>query len=194
MRKLGMFEEIIETGGSTVKNTAQQTVSDLAKSAKGQISGNSSASQNVSDQGTNEQAAPTQMTDDQRKQFLRDLYGKSKKPDEDTNKKDKDDKDDKPSDQRSATQKALGITPDPTKGRTPEEIAKLESLRGQLHKEEYYEKLVNPPKPPDEPVVEKLEREEKEERWELEEKKKKEPPLLAVAKAQRTEGDRGVSG
>ena len=190
MKKLGMFEEIIETGGSTVKKAGKTVVSDFAKTAKAQVAGSSSS--NVSDQGTNEQVASTQMTDDQRKQFLRDLYGKTDKSD-DKDKSDDDKKVDKPIPQNAA-QKALGMTPpDPNEGKTPEEIKELASLRSSLHGQ-YYENLTNPPKPPEEPVTEKLEREEKEDRWELEQKEKEKPPPLAVQNAQKTERNPGVSG
>ena len=185
-----MFEEIIETGGSTVKKAGKTVVSDFAKTAKAQVAGSSSS--NVSDQGTNEQAASTQMTDDQRKQILRDLYGKTDKSDDKDKSKDEG-KADKPIPQ-NATQKALGMTPpDPNEGKTPEEIKELASLRSSLHGQ-YYENLTNPPKPPEEPVTEKLEREEKEDRWELEQKEKEKPPPLAVQNAQKTERNPGVSG
>ena len=193
MKKLGMFEEIIETGGSTVKKTGKMIVSDLAKSAKAQVAGNSQTNDPAGDLGTNEQASSTQMTDDQRKQFLRDLYGKTDKSPNVKNDQKKT-RQNSPIPNQTPAQKTLGLTPsDPNEGKTPEELAKIEALRKQLHGA-YYQRLVRPPKPPEEPVAEKIEREEKEERWELSEKEKKKPPPLAVQNAQKTERNPGVSG
>lgn len=192
MQKLGMFEDAIESGTTTVKKVAKQTVSDLTKSAKGQVAGNSQANDQASDQGTNEQGASNQMTDDQRVQFLKDLYGKSDKTQA---KKQNDDKSGASrAVSQNTTQKVLGISPsDPNKNLTPEELTKLESLRSQLHGS-YYEDLINSQKPAEEPVAEKLEREEQEEGWELQKKEKEKPPPLAVANAQKTERNPGVSG
>lgn len=76
----------------------------------------------------------------------------------------------------------------------PEEKAKLEALRKQLHSD-YYQNLINPKKTQEEPVVEKLEREKEEDRWKLEQKKaEKPPPLPATVKQGTGENVVGVSG
>ena len=69
------FGEILETGHNTVRKVAKSTAKgaqNFAKTASGQISSQQPA------QGTNETGSATsqnQMSDDQAKQFLRDLYG-----------------------------------------------------------------------------------------------------------------------
>ena len=90
---------------------------------------------------------------------------------------------------------ALGvIQKDPNEGKTPEEIAKIEALRQQLHKD-YYESLTRSRKPDEEHVTEKLEREDEEEKMsELEVQKKKPPPLPATVKRGTGETVVGVSG
>lgn len=161
------FGEVLERGQTTVKKAAKQTVSDFAQAVKGQITGNQN------DQGTNEQANAAQnqqkMSDEEAKKFLGDLYGKS--------------------DQSSNSNQKI------PPGKTPEEIAKIEILRKQLHGR-YYDELINPKKPePEEAVVEKIEREDQEEKMELWEKdKKKPPPLPATVKQGTGESVVGVSG
>ncbi len=82
INQIGGFEEIVETGKSTVQNvqkSAAQGAKNFAKTAVGQIAGNqSSTPQN--DQGANEAVSANQnnnLSDDQAKKFLQDLYGKS---------------------------------------------------------------------------------------------------------------------
>ncbi len=137
---IGGFEEIVEQGGQAVKQNAKAFLG----TAKGQVSG---------DQGTNEQGAKnqSQMSDDQAKQFLSNLYGKT-------------------SDQEGVQESPKG------KGKTPEELAKIESLRKQLHGN-YYESLTAKPKE-EIRAAEKVEREKANERWELEQKKADKPPAL----------------
>ncbi len=59
--------------------------------------------------------------------------------------------------------------------KTQEELQKMLSEYKQQHKEEYYDKVFNPPKPKEEAVTEKIEREDNEERWKLQEEEKKKP-------------------
>lgn len=196
-RVIGGFEDAIERGQQTVKSATLQTVSDFASSTKGQITGVQSpavSNPNLA-QGTNEQAASSQApaqqqqkTDVERVEFLKALYGKS-----DSSSSQKKDQS-KPNNSGSVTQ-ALGIPQkDPDAGKTPEEIAKLQALKNQLH-QEYYQDLVNRPKPKEEPVAEKLEREEQEEKMsEIEEQKKKPAPLPATVKRGTGENVVGVSG
>lgn len=86
--------------------------------------------------------------------------------------------------------------PSPKDAKNPEETKeqKLAKLRQELHAN-YYQNLINPPKPKEEKAAEKVEREKKEERWELQEKEKKKPPPLAVQRAaQKAEKFPGASG
>lgn len=161
------FGEILEKG--------QGTVSDFAKTAKGQIVGK-----------TNQTSAQAQkMSDDQAKQFLSDLYGPSK-PNAEPQKSQ--------SSKQGASQGDQITTPQPNKDKTPEELAKIESLKRQLHAD-YYQNLVNPAKPKEEHVSEKLEREEEEEKMEeIEEEKKKLPELPVTVKRGTNERIPGVSG
>ncbi len=178
MDNSGIIGEILERGQSSVKKAAKQTVSDFVQTTKGQITGSSSGS----DQGTNEQANSAQqtqqqqMTDKDRVEFLRNLYGKS---------------------DNSSKTKSQGSNPpqkSPNVGKTPEELAKIEALRKQLHGD-YYQSLTNLQKPQEETVTEKLEREEEKEKMELWEKDKKKPPALAANVKQGTgESVVGVSG
>ena len=81
---------------------------------------------------------------------------------------------------------------------TPEGLEKkkkLEELRQELHKEVYYDPLVNPKKPQEEErPAERVEKEKQEEMIELEEKKKEEPPPLVQKTQQRVEKYPGASG
>ena len=78
--------------------------------------------------------------------------------------------------------------------KTPEEEAKMEALRGQLHGE-YYRKLTKPQQQAEETVVDKLEREDQEKKMEdIETQKEKPPPLPATVKQGTGENIVGVSG
>lgn len=75
-----------------------------------------------------------------------------------------------------------------------EEKQQKEALRQRLHSE-YYQGLVNPPKPKEERPAEKVEKEKQQEMQELQQKEaKKPPPLAAQRAAQKVEKFRGVSG
>jgi len=151
----------------------QSTVSDFAKTAKGQIVGKTS-------QGS---AQTQKMSDDQAKQFLSDLYGPSK-----PNGEPQKNQSPKQNSSQASTQK------ENPKDKTPQELAKIESLKRQLHAD-YYQNLVNPPKPKEENVAEKIEREEGEEKMEeIEEEKKKLPELPITVKRGTNERIPGVSG
>lgn len=178
---VGGFENAIEKGQSVVGKAAKQAVSDFGNTVKGQITGNQSL---PADQGTNEQAnANKQMSDDQAKQFLKDLYGPTDK---------KTPKIEKP--EEYPVGEALGLPQtDPNAGKTPEEIAKLQGLRSQLH-QDYYQTLINPPKPQEKPVTEKLEEEKKMEELESAKKKEDAPGPLQNVKTGTGEKMVGVSG
>lgn len=112
---------------------------------------------------------PSTDASDKTREFVKDLYGLNEKT--------------------AATEVQKGSQ----EAQNKEKKAKLEKLRQQLHAQ-YYQSLVNRPKPPEEKPAEKVEREKKEERWELEQKEKKKPPPLAVQRAQKVEKYPGVSG
>lgn len=190
---IGSFEETIEQGAHAVSDTAKKQVTSFAKTVAGQIVGNqSSTPQN--DQGTNEVATAQQkqMSDDQAKQFLKDLYGPTKPQGGDV--KSSQNKSAKQAPNQSLIQQAAGITPrDPNEGKKPEEIAHMQSLRNTLH-QEYYQNLTNPQKPEEESVTEKLEQEEQVKQFEEIEKQKKKPDPLATVKKGTGENMVGVSG
>lgn len=187
MDNSGTLGEILETGKSNVIKSAKQGVQNFAKTAVGQVSG-SQPTQGTNEQANSAQTAQQQMTDKDRVEFLRNLYGKS-----DNSSKTKSQGSNPP--QKSPISQVLGVPQnDPNLGKTPEELAKIESLRRQLHGD-YYQKLVNPQKPQEERVVEKLEREEEKEQFEELEKQKKKPSSLPATVKQGTgESVVGVSG
>lgn len=180
---IGGFEDAIEKGQSLAGKTVKQAVSDFGNTVKGQLGGNQNLQQ--ADQGTNEQGNSNQqkMSDDQAKQFLKELYGSTDK---------KTPKIEKP--EEHPIGEALGLPQtDPNADKTPEELAKIQSLRSQLH-QDYYQNLVNPPKPEEKPVTEKLEEEKKMEELELAKKKEEAPGPLQNVKTGTGEKMVGVSG
>jgi len=211
---MGSFEDTFERGRTDLSNVAKQTVKDFTNSAKGQITGSaqqnssqastdphSSASQaqvssyppmDIKDGGTNESSSSSQnqqsqpMSDQDRVDFLRDLYGKNDDKAKNAKKSQKG---------SGSVKQALGVSEkDPNASLSPEEKAKLETLRMQLHGK-YYQDLINRPKPKEEPVTEKLEREDQEAKFEdLEKQKKKPAPLPSTMKQGTGESVVGVSG
>lgn len=189
----GMIGEILETGQNAVQNTARavgdaakQGVSSSVGSAVSQVTG-----QNIIGNGTNEALAQAvnqqKMSDDQAKDFLKGLYGKSDSGN--TQKVSS-------QPQGNIVQQAIGMKPkDPNVGKTPEEIVEMQRLRAQLHSKEYYQPLVTSPKQKEEPVAERLEKEKQQERFELAEKEKKKPqPLPATVRQGTGEKQPGVTG
>jgi len=160
-RMIGGFEDNFERGQSAVTKSTKNAVGDFVGAAKSQITGSSPQTQ-VGEQGTNESGSSTQdsnqsqMTDQERVEFLSDLYGKS-------NSKSNSNSSQKTSQKGTGdVTQALGVPQkDPYEGKTPEEIAKIEALTRQLHSN-YYQELMEKSKPKDEPVAEKIEREEEE--------------------------------
>ena len=158
---VGGFEDTFERGQSVVTKSVKNSANDFAAAAKSQITGSSSPDP-AGEQGTNESGSSaqnpsqSQMTDQERVEFLSDLYGKGNS------------KNNSGSSQKNSQKgtgdvtQALGIPQkDPYEGKTPEEIAKIEALTRQLHSN-YYQELMEKSKPKNEPVAEKLEREEEE--------------------------------
>ncbi len=208
--KRGFEGELLEKGQSAVANVSKGTkkqASDFGKSAVGQVSGSNSGSGSDSssanantDQGTNEAGSAnqnqqqSQMTDEERVEFLRNLYGKS---DNNSKKSQGSVQSQKP--QKNPLSNALGLPQnDPNKGKTPEEIAKLNALRDRLHKEEYYIPTFNPPKREEQEAeqVEQAQEEQGEQmaKIEKEEKKKQEKLDLAGAVRRGTAEIRGGVG
>lgn len=195
-RVIGGFEDAVERGQSTIKKSAKQSASDFGSTVKGQVTGSQSAiPTDNSGNGTDEYAVADQnqqqnpqMTDADRVEFLKNLYGKS-----DHNSKSKSDES-KPKNSGPVTQ-ALGVSQkDPNEGKTPEEIAKIQALRNQLH-QDYYQETFNRPKAKEESVTEKLEREEQMKQFEdLEENKKKPAPLPTTVRQGTGESVVGISG
>ncbi len=198
---LGGFEDIGEAahelGQAAVSQTKKQA-QNAANTATSQITGNPIA-QNPNgpktQSGTNEQSSPSsqQMSDDQAKQFLKDLYGPSGPQDKLPPASTSNQAATAPQPQ-SVVAQAIGLPQEnPNKGKTPEEVAKMESLRRQLHAD-YYASLTRPV-PPEEHVTEKLEREEQEEQMAaLEEDKEKPQDLPQGVKQGTGEMVPGVSG
>lgn len=195
---IGGFEDVIETAQSTVTSAAKQAAKDFTNSATSQLTGSTPQS---GGQGTNEQAnaAKQQMSDDAAKQFLKDLYGPTKKaePQKPAGAHPVTDALGIPQSEKNASHpvtEALGLPQaDPNAGKTPEEIANLQKQRSALH-QEYYENLVNHPKPAEQPVAEKLEQEKKMEELKEAEKKEKMPGPLQNVKTGTGERAIGVSG
>lgn len=162
----GIFGEILEQGASVVKQTVKQVAKTPSDLAK------AGAKQVIPlRQGSAGQADKVQSDIEEKaktKEFVKDLY--------------------KPGEKVQSGKKDASQKPEETKEQ------KLAKLRQELHAN-YYQRLVNAPKPSEEKPAEKVEREKKEERWELEQKEKKKPPPLSVQRAaQKAEKYPGASG
>lgn len=140
--------------GQTAKKTVQQVVNLPA------------ASSEASEPKEEKKPVKQWESDEERKKFLQDLYGKSDTP-------------------QPATQL----------DKKPEEQKKLMELRQQLHKQNYYDPTFNPAKKQEERPAEKVENEKKKEMVDLQQKDAKKPPPLAVVREQnKAEQFRGASG
>lgn len=203
VKMIGGFEDIGEAAaemGQSVGNAAKKQATGFAKTAQGQITGNQ-ASSSQNQQGINEQgnAAQQKMSDDQAKQFLKDLYGPSQPQGQGKslpslqNPVNQVQNQNQNSNSNTAAD-ALGLPQsDPNKGKTSEELVQIETLRKQLHSD-YYRSLTKP-KPEEERVADKLEREDQEKQMEDLEKEEKKPKSLPVTVKQGTgETMVGVSG
>lgn len=176
--KIGMFEEVLEQGGSIVGQAAKQiakTPSDLAKAAASQVAPGAG-------QGTGDATDIARDKDTQ--DFVKDLYGSSQK-----------------SPQNQVTNQPAAQSQNPLNNlsqKSPEDQKKLLDLQKKLHDEVYYQPLVNPPKPQEERPAEKIEREKEEEKMEQlqdDQKKQKDDESVAAVRAQqRVEKYPGASG
>lgn len=197
------FGEILEKGQNTVGNAVKKTASDFASTAKSQITGSVTTSKPSSqhsaanpqmpkpstEHGSGGESSAQKFADDQnREQFLKDLYGAkdSKKTDSA--------KDSVSSQISNLANQITGHTAtDSNSGKSPEEIAKIQALRSQLHSD-YYRSVVNRPKQEEERTAEKVEREVEEEKFAELQKKKEKPDPLATVKRGTGETMVGASG
>ena len=197
-RVIGGFEEVLERGQSTITTAAKQTVTDFAGTAKGQLTGGQNPpSQNSpqtssSDHGSNEHGASGQnqhMSDDAAQQYLKDLYGVK-----DQNKSSSRGGHDDSQKGSGSLSQVLGIPEkDSNAGKTPDEIAKMQALRIQLH-QKYIRDTFDRPKQKEESVTEKLEREDKEEEMqELATQRENPPPLNPTVKQGTAESESALS-
>lgn len=175
MKKGGILGEVLEQGGTLLKQTGKaliKTPADLTKTAGSQINPVPDNTQGESTQ---------QKSDDQKakqdKDFVKELYGLGEQPKKETE-----------------HEKSIKKLAEKNPQKSQEDIQKLAQLRQELHKTTYYQPLVNPQKKEEERPAEKIENEKKKERWELQEKEAKKPPPLAVKRAQNIEKFRGASG
>lgn len=176
--------EVLEQGGSLVKQTAKQVVktpTDLAKTAGGQINPVQKPQENRLDANKTalDQTQTNKNTQKINEDVVKGLYEKSGN---------------KNIDQK--TQENLQKIAKEHPEKTPEELQKMEKLRQELHQTTYYQPLTNPQKKEERPA-EKVEKERQQEEQkkleEIKEEKKKQP--LSVHRAERkAEMFRGVSG
>lgn len=171
MDKSGLFGEILEQGktaaqdfGKAAANQASQTV----KAAAGQVAPGVASTQ-PSQEGVGS-SNPDPKAQEQTREFVKDMYGIE-------------DPDQVPNQQQVAQQK---------QAKDAEDKQKLQVLRAELHKNTYYDPLVqnleNPQGQQEERAAEKNEREEQEKKQEemKEQKEEEKKAPIAVHRAQRT--------
>ena len=170
MNQNDVLGEILEQGQSLVKKggkAVKSSVSDTVKAATGQVTGDN-GSQDNSGQSQDVQTGVDTVNKAETEELVKGLYAKSK-----------------PGNQTAQTPQSV---------KEADDKQKLERLRQELHGQ-YYQKLVNRPKPKEERPAEKVEREDKQKMADLQEKEAKKPAPLAVQRAQQsTEKYRGPSG
>ena len=170
MNQNDVLGEILEQGQSLVKKggkAVKSSVSDTVKAAAGQVTGDN-GSQDNSGQSQDVQTGVDTVNKAETEELVKGLYAKSK-----------------PGNQTAQTPQSV---------KEADDKQKLERLRQELHGQ-YYQKLVNRPKPKEERPAEKVEREDKQKMADLQEKEAKKPAPLAVQRAQQsTEKYRGPSG
>lgn len=174
MSKSGVIgaEEALESGVSLTKKAGKgiaKSASDTAKAATSQL-------------------GITTASDQDTKDFVKDLYGQGSKKQLTTNNQN--------SQNTSAQSSSQKTSDDAGSLKSPEEQQKLAEVRTKLqkrHDEVYYQPLINPSKPPEERPAEKVENEKQEEMQELEVKKKEKPPPLAIQRGQ-TKAERFPGG
>lgn len=163
----GILGEIIEQGASIVKQTVKQTAklpSDLAKTAGSQVTG-----------------SDDQKSKEETREFVKSIYGVDQQSNE------------KPVPPQRDPEKGGTTTESTASNAAAQKELKLNRLRQELHAQ-YYQRLVNPPKPTEERPAEKVEKEKREEMIDLQEKEKKKPPVLVQRARERVEKYPGASG
>jgi hypothetical protein len=150
----------------------------------------------ASAQGSSEPKQGQWQSDEERIKFLQDLYGKT------------DQEKQNPSEEKSKTKQTSAnplVKSEENKqpsefqeqiaDKSPEEQKELIELRNQLHKEVYYDPLINPVKKQEERPAEKVENEKKQEMMDLQKKEEKKPQPIAVVREQnKAEMFRGAAG
>ncbi len=174
--------------GQSAKQAIKQVVKvpgEMAEDAGAQIREKTDANLPSGGQSSQEQPESRFSSDEERKEFLKRLYGKSETSNLDQAEKDQKDKGKSLKDNEFERQIA---------NKTPQEQEQLRQLRKALHGE-YYQQLVNPKRQEEERPAEKVEKEKKIEMQELEQKKAERPPPLPIQRAQeRVEKFPGASG
>lgn len=203
----GLLGDTLGQLGSIGKGLGQSLTStpkDLAKTAASQVG--IAALEEKEKVGLSEQLGGSSekkkgesfATDKDRTDFLKGLYGLSSK--EPQNPRLPSPTSEANGGQAQSPQQSQNPSEAP---KTPQEQAqmaqaqqKIEALRQQQHKSEYYDPTFNRPKPQEEHQAEKVEREkEEDERKKLQvSQKKKEKPMAVQMGAERAEKFRGVSG
>lgn len=192
--------------GQTVKQTAKQVVKlpqELAGDVGEQIGGTRDEKSAASAQGSGEPR--DWKSDEDRVKFLKDLYGTSQPSPEasvdkssgkaDQNKKTEVSQTSANPLVKSVENKQLTEFQEQIKDKSPEEQKQLMELRNQLHREVYYDPLVNPSRQQEERPAEKVENEKKQEMMDLQEKEAKKPQPIAVVREQnKAEQFRGAAG
>lgn len=165
--------EVLEKGQTVVQKTgkaASDSASNLAKTAAGQVAGDSNNQSGVDE--TNATVSDQQAVNDkaQTEELVKGLYAPSKPQN---------------------NQDSQTVNPQSEQ----EKQAELARVRQKLHDEVYYQPLVQGKKAQEERPAEKIEKEKKQELQNLQKKEAKKPPPIAVQRAQQTaEKFRGVSG
>ncbi len=180
--------------GQTIKKAGQQVIKlpeEAAMDVGGQVSG--------SEQPEKKPETPKSdwESDEERKNFLKSLYGPSQPTSEVPIDKAK-----QPVNQTSVNSLVASVEnkkpsefQEQIKDKSPEEQKELIELRNQLHREIYFDPTFNRPKQQEERPAEKVESEKKKEMMDLQKKEDKKPQPLAVTREQnKAEQFRGAAG
>ncbi|MBI2442705.1 MAG: hypothetical protein HYV40_02210 [Candidatus Levybacteria bacterium] len=189
---MASVRKIIDEGLENLEKGAKQQLKTTAKAVTSQVAG--SSSQNApSDTGTNESGSSAtqqaqQQSDQQNEDVVKAMYAPSS-PNEQHGLSSSSEKG-KEAKEPSAFFKHLL-----EEGKTPEEAARLEAIRMQLHKTDYFEPLIRRKKIEEEQKEEEQEKQEEKKMEDLQVKKKKKDDDIAIKQAQqKTEKFPGASG
>jgi hypothetical protein len=190
MDDTGILKGAISQLGQTAKQTVKQIVklpSEMGQSVGEQLGAAKSA---ASAEGSGEPKQKQWQSDEERMKFLKDLYGS------------KDQVSSPSADAKKTSANPLVSSKDKPsefqeqiKEKSPEEQKKLLELRGQLHRENYYDPTFNPVRKQEERPAEKVEKEKQEEMQDLQKKEAAKPQPIAVVREQnKAEMFRGAAG